>query len=409
MKKLLTISLLIVVMLSIVAAPSVYAASDEAIKAATDLHNLGLFSGVGKNADGSTNYDLDRTMTRAEAVTMLVRLLGKDEAAKAETWQTPFTDVAEWAKPYVGYAYANKLTGGTSKTTFSGSDNTTTAQYLTFVLRALGYSSDSDFKWDKAWELTNQLGITSGQYDAVSDFMRGDAVIISRAALSARVKGTDLTLLDSLKSEKTTQEESKTQEAQKSQDETPAAGYVFHISDEAVKSAINDGKADFSTVSSKLSKYMVKASSTSSYYAEQVAKESEVTVLCPRAYLMRQSCMKYLEFKEYSFSDGRAYCDKAEEMKYIGIEVHAVETQYSTTSTFSVGVMQDGNIIQSAVSGLDSFPSKGSGWPNFPKYYRAGVVGFSQDSINISKPIQIIVRYITGDEITYTINLQDYV
>ncbi|MBE6935640.1 MAG: hypothetical protein E7458_03970, partial [Ruminococcaceae bacterium] len=30
--------------------------------------------------------------------------------AETETWNTPFTDVDEWAKPYVGYAYANGLT-----------------------------------------------------------------------------------------------------------------------------------------------------------------------------------------------------------------------------------------------------------------------------------------------------------
>ena len=60
--------------------------------------------------------------------------------------------------------YANGLTKGYSEKTFGGTDPVTAAQYLTFVLRALGYSSDSDFRWDAAWELTNELGITAGVY-----------------------------------------------------------------------------------------------------------------------------------------------------------------------------------------------------------------------------------------------------
>lgn len=45
------------------------AASDEANSAAGKLHELGLFTGVGNNADGTPNYDLDRAPNRMEAVT----------------------------------------------------------------------------------------------------------------------------------------------------------------------------------------------------------------------------------------------------------------------------------------------------------------------------------------------------
>jgi hypothetical protein len=56
---------------------SAFAARTEPASAADKLHTLGLFQGTGSNADGTPNYDLARTPTRAEAVTMLVRLLGK--------------------------------------------------------------------------------------------------------------------------------------------------------------------------------------------------------------------------------------------------------------------------------------------------------------------------------------------
>ena len=196
MKKIL--SLLLVLTLCVAFATTAFAASPEAVAAADRLNGLGLFNGVGDNADGTPNYDLDRAPNRMEAVTLLVRLLGKEADAQAGTWKTPFTDVADWAKPYVGYAYENGLTSGTSATTFSGTGTVSATQYLTFVLRALGYSSDSDFAWNAAWELTDELGITNGEYDADSAFTRGDAVLVSVAALDVELKDGSKTLLEAI-------------------------------------------------------------------------------------------------------------------------------------------------------------------------------------------------------------------
>ena len=188
MKKL--IALLLAAVLVFAPATVAFAADAEETAAANFLHTLGLFIGTGTDAEGSPVYELDRAPNRMEAVTMLVRLLGKEEEANAGTWEIPFTDVKDWAKPYVGYAYANGLTKGYSEKTFGGTDPVTAAQYLTFVLRALGYSSDSDFKWDAAWELSDKLDITSGEYDAsTAAFDRGDVVKISFSALSAYLKG----------------------------------------------------------------------------------------------------------------------------------------------------------------------------------------------------------------------------
>ena len=96
------------------------AAESEAQEAAQTLYELGLFQGTGTDAAGKPAFDLERAPSRAEAVTMLVRLLGKEREALAGDWNTPFTDVADWAKPYVGYAYANGLTAGVSQTRFGG-------------------------------------------------------------------------------------------------------------------------------------------------------------------------------------------------------------------------------------------------------------------------------------------------
>lgn len=173
-------SLLLAGALSLSLVVPAFAASDEATSAANTLYSLGLFSGTGIDEDGKPIYDLDRAPTRQEAITMLVGLLGKKEEALAGSWDIPFTDVADWAKPFVGYAYANDLTSGISATTFGGNDLVSAAQYLTFVLKVLGYDAGKDFQWDKAWELSDTIGLTSGEYSAETiSFTRGDVAIIS--------------------------------------------------------------------------------------------------------------------------------------------------------------------------------------------------------------------------------------
>ena len=169
------------------------------IDAANKLYKLGLFRGVGINADGTPNFDLDRAPTRAEAITMFVRLLGKENEALAGTWSTPFTDVAAWAKPYVGYAYENGLTNGVSATKFDSNSPATASMYITFVLRALGYSSDSDFAWNAAWELSDVLGFTRGEYNKETlNFMRRDVAVISFNVLSVVDKNTGKALYERL-------------------------------------------------------------------------------------------------------------------------------------------------------------------------------------------------------------------
>ena len=183
-------------------------AATPADQAAKNLNSLGLFQGVGQNSDGTPNFDLNTAPTRAQSITMLVRLLGKEEEAANGSWQMPFTDVPEWAKPYVGYAYANKLTTGLNDTTFGSGNAVTPSEYLTFVLRALGYESGSDFEWNSAWTLSDKLGVTSGEYTAgTTGFTRGNLASISYDALSAKQKANSKPLYESLMDAKVFTEE----------------------------------------------------------------------------------------------------------------------------------------------------------------------------------------------------------
>lgn len=198
MKRFLSFILALVLAASLV--PSAFAASDEAVQAANALYTLGLFNGTGTDANGNPIYDLDRAPTREEAITMLIRLMGKESDAKGYNWEMPFTDVSGWAKPYVGAAYYWGLTSGTSETTFGGKQKVSAMQYLTFVLRALDYEDGTDFQWDKAWKLSDEIGLTSGQYTSDRSMTRGDVAIISLKALSISNKY-NWTLLEQLLNE----------------------------------------------------------------------------------------------------------------------------------------------------------------------------------------------------------------
>ena len=202
-KRLLCMILTLVMIFSLV--PSVAAASDEATEAAEALYELGLFKGTGTNSDGTPIFDLDKTPTRNQAVIMLVRLLGKEEEALAGNWELPFTDVPKGstAYPYIGYAYANGLTNGTSATTYSGGNPIRANQYITFVLRSLGYTSGKDFAVSTAWEFSDKIGLTDGRYNqSTNEFLRGDIALISYRALSINLKGTAVSLQQKLEKEK---------------------------------------------------------------------------------------------------------------------------------------------------------------------------------------------------------------
>ncbi len=185
----LTVTLLFGMLPTALAAPTANGAAEA-------LYTLGLMSGTAQNTDGTPEFALTRTMTRAEAITMLVRMLGEETTAQQTAADIPFTDVDSWAVPYVGYAYAQGWTNGVSKTAFGSQNAVTAAQFMTFLLRALGYSdANGDFTVATALDKAAAVDLANGQYDTVTDFTRGDAAQACYQALFCIVKGTDTTLL----------------------------------------------------------------------------------------------------------------------------------------------------------------------------------------------------------------------
>ncbi|MDL2288348.1 S-layer homology domain-containing protein [Oscillospiraceae bacterium OttesenSCG-928-F05] len=148
---------------------------------ASELWQNGLLLG----SDGS--FDLNKPLTRAEGVVMTIRILGKDAEAKATTANVTFTDVPDWAKPYVAYAVQNGIANGYSSTTFGSGDPMTAAQFITLSLRAMGYKDNEDFSWDKSYDKALDIGLIGQgchtQYSRSNLFLRDNAAMIAYNAV----------------------------------------------------------------------------------------------------------------------------------------------------------------------------------------------------------------------------------
>lgn len=188
MKRLKRIAaVLCAVMLIIGTIPGTYA--DNTL-VADKLYTLGLIQG------SDLGFETERTTTRTEALTMIVRLSGGEADTLSGTWSHPFNDVPSWANSYIGYAYEVGLTTGKSSTSFGGFDTVTSNDFLTFLLRLLGYSdSNGDFTWSDATAFAARLGISNTGYE---QFTRGDAFDCIYRALMTPCKGTGDTLMTTL-------------------------------------------------------------------------------------------------------------------------------------------------------------------------------------------------------------------
>ena len=168
------------------------------------LHTMGLFAG--STTPYGSGYDLERPPTRTEGLIMLLRLLGEEQAAREYSGSNvTFLDVPKWARPYVSYAYSKGYTVGQMVTaegvTFGASDTMAPRDYVTFLLRALGYAEGTDFSWKAAIDDGVTLGLLSeGERTLLSEhpFLRAQVVYLSYFALSSELAGGERSLVERL-------------------------------------------------------------------------------------------------------------------------------------------------------------------------------------------------------------------
>ena len=132
--------------------------NEEAIEV---LKTVGIMVG-----DENGKFNPDAKVTRNEMAVVMCNLLDYTVASYKGT--SPFTDVPEWAEPYVAACYTNGITSGYDAKTYGGSDTVTTGQAALMLLKALRYFQYSaDFGSDWLVETTKN-GSTAGLFDGVA-------------------------------------------------------------------------------------------------------------------------------------------------------------------------------------------------------------------------------------------------
>jgi len=113
---------------------------------ADTLYDLGIIHGTDKG------YESEKTLTRAEAVTVIVRLLGEEDNLNKYRYEEKFADVPKdhWAYGYVMYCYENKITYGTGENTFSPDSLIDARQFVSLLLRTMGYDVPFEDAMDEA-------------------------------------------------------------------------------------------------------------------------------------------------------------------------------------------------------------------------------------------------------------------
>ena len=164
--------------------------NEEAIEV---LKTVGIMVG-----DENGKFNPDAKVTRNEMAVVMCNLLDYTVASYKGT--SPFTDVPEWAEPYVAACYTNGITSGYDAKTYGGNDSVTTAQAALMVMKALGYFQyQSDFGAD--WQLStvaqgNKIDLFDDVDSGVKEAMtRNDlAQLVLNALESGTVEADDDTI-----------------------------------------------------------------------------------------------------------------------------------------------------------------------------------------------------------------------
>ena len=109
------------------------------------LQTVGIMTG-----DQNGNFNPDGSITRNEMAVVMAHLLNLDYDYYRGT--NPFTDVPEWAAPYVAACAAEGVVAGIGNGQFGGNNKVTAAQASLMIMKALGYFQNAeDFGTD--WQV----------------------------------------------------------------------------------------------------------------------------------------------------------------------------------------------------------------------------------------------------------------
>jgi hypothetical protein len=165
------------------------------------LNKLSILAGDGNG------YNLTGELTRGQAITFIVRMMGQESyvtANKAKYAVTPFSDVkkTDWFAPVVGYSAEQKIVNGFTDGKFYPNDNVSEKAFLKLLLGALGYKADVDFTWDEIYAFSAKIGLVNGNYTTKTldnlQYTREEVVNVLYTSLSLVNKQTNQKLIDLL-------------------------------------------------------------------------------------------------------------------------------------------------------------------------------------------------------------------
>ncbi len=183
MKKRLALLLAVVMILS-----SISFATPNYDDYGLELKQLGVIKG-----DQNGNLNAASNLTREEAIVTLTRMMGLESLAVECVDEQPFSDVQadNWARPYLGFAKKKGWTNGIGAGKFGLGQEVTLQEYLTFMLRALGYTGADVY--DKALAMSKDMMLLNDvkEADQKEAIKRSDVFVIMYNTLMTNSKDSD--------------------------------------------------------------------------------------------------------------------------------------------------------------------------------------------------------------------------
>ena len=161
------------------------------------LYDLGVISGSGINPDRTPILNEGSYLTREELIAILFKLSTDEIVDSYIGHEVPFIDVPNnWARPYIAFAYENKITSGTGGSQFGYGQKVTYQQAAQFIANLLKETQlyGSTFKWETILtDMKSKYMVYLDGVDAKAYLTRGQLFeLISKALLMDDINGNPL-------------------------------------------------------------------------------------------------------------------------------------------------------------------------------------------------------------------------
>ncbi len=188
--------------------------------------------------------------------------------------------------------------------------------------------------------------------------------------------------------------------------------YIFALTDEEIKEAINEGKKGVQHVLDYESVHYKLVPNKSVYNMF-----SDVQLLTPYHYIMRLSAMEASKYKDFSFEEAKKTAEDFQFGGRLTFEVRSYGNSIDSHKNKHFVIKQGDRIIQPySIDGLDDFGNITDSWPDFPAYIALINVHFSTEinelldleNIDFSKKAEFIVIHAPGQESVYEIDFSNF-